>query len=66
MDNYKSKKDTLKQLGISSMTLLKMTDDNKIEYMKTSGGHRKYNVSKYIEENKIITKSNKVDNKIKN
>ncbi len=62
MDTYKSKKETLKQLGISSMTLLKMADQNQIEYMKTIGGHRKYNVIKYIEDNKIINKTKEKTN----
>ena len=37
------------------MTLLKMANSNKIEYIKTEGGHRKYNLSKYIKDNKIKT-----------
>ena len=52
---YVSKREALKQLGISSMTLLKMAENNTIEYMKTDGGHRKYNINKYIKDNKIKT-----------
>lgn len=59
MESYKGKKETLKILGISPITLLKMADNNEIEYMKTPGGHRKYNVSKYIEDNKITKESSK-------
>jgi predicted site-specific integrase-resolvase len=54
-EKYISKKETLKKLGISQMTLLKMANSNKIEYIKTEGGHRKYNLSKYIKDNKIKT-----------
>ncbi len=57
---YISKKDALKKLGISQMTLLKMADNNKIEYIKTEGGHRKYNVDKYINDNKIKTEKDQV------
>lgn len=52
-NKYVSKREALKQLGISSMTLLKMAENNTIEYMKTNGGHRKYNINKYINDNKI-------------
>ena len=52
-NKYVSKRDVLKQLGISSMTLLKMAENNTIEYIKTNGGHRKYNINKYINDNKI-------------
>ena len=67
---YISKRDALKQLGISSLTLLKMAKNNTIEYIKTNGGHRKYNINKYINDNKIkiekeqlkdITESNNTD-----
>ena len=57
---YISKKEALKKLGISQMTLLKMADNNKIEYIKTEGGHRKYNVDKYINDNKIKTEKDQV------
>lgn len=54
-EKYISKKETLNKLGISAITLLKLADLNKIEYIKTQGGHRKYNVVKYINDNKIKT-----------
>lgn len=53
-DIYVSKKIALKRLGISHMTLIKLAENNKIEYIKTTGGHRKYNVDKYIEDHKQI------------
>lgn len=52
---YISKKHTLNQLGLSSVTLLKLVKDKKIEYIYTTGGHRRYNVNKYINDNKIVT-----------
>jgi putative resolvase len=53
---YVSKRETLKQLGISASTLIRMVEENQIEYIKTQGGHRKYNVSKYINDNKTKIK----------
>lgn len=49
---YVGKKEALEILGLSSMTLLKLERENKIEIIKTIGGHRKYNVQKYIDDNK--------------
>lgn len=54
-EKYISKKDALLKLGISQITLLKLAENNKIEYIRTTGGHRKYNVTKYINDNKIKT-----------
>jgi putative resolvase len=51
-EQYIGKKKALEILGISAMTLLKLEELNKIEVIKTVGGHRKYNVTKYINENK--------------
>lgn len=66
-DKYQSKRDALKKLGISQSTLLKLVDQNKIEYIKTLGGHRKYNVTKYINENIIKTDKDQInDDEIKN
>jgi putative resolvase len=53
--NYISKKYAMNQLGLSSVTLLKLVKDKKIEYIYTTGGHRRYNVGKYINDNKIVT-----------
>lgn len=58
-EKYIGKKKALELLGISAMTLLKLEEQNKIEVIKTIGGHRKYNVQKYINDNK-----KKVDDKI--
>ena len=52
---YKSKKEVLKILGISPSTLLTLAEKNKIEFIKTLGGHRKYNIKKYLNDNKIKT-----------
>jgi len=62
-DKYESKKDALKKLGISQMTLLKLAHNNKIEYIKTVGGHRKYNIKKYIKDNKIKTEKDQEKDK---
>ncbi len=51
-EQYIGKKKALEILGISAMTLLKLEELNKIEVIKTIGGHRKYNVNKYINDNK--------------
>lgn len=51
-DCYIGKKKALERLGISGMTLLKLEELHKIETIKTIGGHRKYNVEKYIRDNK--------------
>jgi len=46
-------------LGISPTTLLKLEKSKKIEVLKTIGGHRKYNIDKYISENKQSADDNK-------
>ncbi len=52
INKYVGKKEALTILGLSPMTLLKLEKLNKIEVIKTTGGHRKYNVQKYIDDNK--------------
>jgi len=52
INKYVGKKAPLTILGLSPMTLLKLEKLNKIEVIKTTGGHRKYNVQKYIDDNK--------------
>jgi predicted site-specific integrase-resolvase len=69
-NKYVGKKEALTILGLSPMTLLKLEELNKIEVIKTIGGHRKYNVQKYIDDNKkesepIIKKENTKINKTK-
>jgi predicted site-specific integrase-resolvase len=69
MTKYIGKKEALGILGISQMTLLKLEKENKIEIIKTLGGHRKYNVEKFINDNKKesekINKTDKTDNEKK-
>ena len=65
-DKYIGKKKALEILGISALTLLKLEELNKIEVIKTIGGHRKYNVMKYIKENKKESESKEKDNKLNN
>lgn len=64
-DLFIGKKKALERLGISGMTLLKLEEKNKIETIKTIGGHRKYNVDKYIRDNKrkVVT-NNKVEDEV--
>ena len=70
MNKYIGKKQALEILGISAMTLLKLEKENKIEIIKTIGGHRKYNIEKFINDNKKesekINKKNdiKIENNI--
>jgi len=54
-NKYLGKKQALEILGLSGMTLLKLERENKIEVIKTIGGHRKYNVQKYIDDNKKVS-----------
>ena len=68
-NKYIGKKEALTILGISPMTLLKLEELNKIEVIKTIGGHRKYNVQKYIDDNKkesepLIKKENNKTEKL--
>jgi predicted site-specific integrase-resolvase len=65
-DKYIGKKKALEILGISALTLLKLEELNKIEVIKTIGGHRKYNVLKYIKENKKESETIVKKDKIKN
>jgi len=65
-DKYIGKKKALEILGISALTLLKLEELNKIEVIKTIGGHRKYNVMKYIKENRKESESKEKDNKLNN
>ena len=41
------------------MTLIKLVELNKIEYIKTEGNQRKYNADKYIRDNKVETDKDK-------
>lgn len=65
-DKYVSKKIALNILGISASTLLSLEEKNKIEVIKTPGGHRKYNVEKYIRDNKKSTIEPINKNQLKN
>jgi putative resolvase len=60
-DTYVSKRIALKRLGISHMTLIRLAENNQIEFIKTTGGHRKYNVNKYIDDNKQSIENNDID-----
>lgn len=56
---FVSRKIALSTLGISPMTLLKLEKSKKIEVLQTIGGHKKYNIDKYISENKQSADDNK-------
>ena len=48
-------------MGISSITLLKLEEQNKILIIKTISCHCKYNVQKYINDNKKKVIDDKVN-----
>lgn len=52
-DKFVGRKAALQILGISPVTLIKLADEHKIEIIKTDGGQRKFNVDKYIRDNKV-------------
>jgi putative resolvase len=53
---YYSSKETCKKLGICAKTLRTWASQGKIEFIKTDGGWRKYNLAKYKTDNKLIDK----------
>lgn len=56
------KKEVLKILKVHYQTLYRMEERGEIEVKRTNGGHRLYNLKKYLRENNIKIKS---DDKIK-
>lgn len=48
MKEYKTPKDTCRELGIHLNTLATMANTGKIDYIETPGGHRRYDVTGYI------------------
>jgi putative resolvase len=64
-DKYVSRKIALDALGLSPITLLNLEKNGLIEIIKTPGGHRKYNISKYIRENKKITNNDAKNENLK-
>jgi len=60
-DKYVGRKAALDRLGISPVTLIKLADEHKIEILRTDGGQRKFNVDKYIRDNKVSINEEIVD-----
>lgn len=48
--NYVTTKVAKKMLGVHELTLHNWERDGKIDIIKTPGGHRKYNVEKYLQQ----------------
>lgn len=63
MDKFVGKKRAMEMIGVSASTLIKMGESGEIDMIKTPGGHRKYNIDKYIRDN---VKNNANENKIIN
>ena len=53
---YKSTKDACEILGVCKKTLHNWANEGKIDYIRTEGGWRKYNIDKYLKENNLQEK----------
>lgn len=65
--SYITTKDAKKILGVHELTLHNWEKNGKIDTIKTAGGHRKYNVEKYLqqqEDEKPIKKKTNTGSKI--
>ena len=51
-DTYVNAKEAKKILNVTTMTLRRWDESGKIETMRTTGGHRMYNIEKYMRENR--------------
>ena len=58
-EKYVNAKEAKKLLGVHSMTLRRWDKSGKIETMRTTGGHRMYNIEKYMRENNKNKKEEK-------
>ncbi len=58
MTKYYSSKDTCNKLGICLKTLQTWANEDKIKYIRTEGGWRKYDVDSYLNENDMLDKIN--------
>jgi predicted site-specific integrase-resolvase len=65
MENFVTTKKAKEILGVHVLTLHNWEKGGKIETIKTAGGHRLYNVEKYLRENKGYLKEDKETLKIK-
>src|ERR1700692_365217 len=53
MDKYVKRNQVLKILGVHYQTLYKMEDRGEIEVIRSKGGHRMYNLNKYLRDNNM-------------
>jgi predicted site-specific integrase-resolvase len=53
---YYSSKETCHRLGICRKTLQNWANDGKIDYIRTEGNWRKYNLDKYLNDNDLLPK----------
>lgn len=58
MVKYYSSKDTCQRLGICLKTLQNWANEDKINYIRTEGGWRKYDLDSYLDENNLLEKIN--------
>lgn len=56
MVKYYSSKETCFILGICRKTLQTWANENKIKYIRTEGGWRKYDLDDYLQENDLLPK----------
>lgn len=62
INKYVTMQEAIKVLGFCRRTLQVYANNNKIETIRTTGGHRRFNINKYIEDNNI--KIREEDNKL--
>ena len=53
MPTYVRRKEVLKKLGVHYQTLYRMENNGLIDVKRTNGGHRLYNLEKYLRENNL-------------
>jgi predicted site-specific integrase-resolvase len=56
ISTYQSTKNTCLKLGVCKKTLHNWTNEGKIDFIRTEGGWRKYNVDKYLKQNTLDKK----------
>lgn len=56
MTRYYSSKETCLQLGICRKTLQTLANNSKINFIRTDGGWRKYDLDNYLQENNLLEK----------
>lgn len=53
MDKYVKRAEVLKILKVHYQTLYRMENRNEIEVIRSNGGHRMYNLNKYLRDNSM-------------